>query len=77
MLFDNHATQTAEASLDALWLKAQVITNNIANVETPGFKASTVTFEEVLRRASSGDGKTGAKICLPSSKTNSRSVPAG
>ena len=62
MLFDNHSTQTAEASLDALWLKTQVIANNIANVETPGFKASTVSFEEVLRKASSTEGKTATEL---------------
>ncbi len=61
MLFDNHATQTGEASLDALWLKTQVITNNISNVETPGFKASSVRFEEVLKRASAQNGNSYGK----------------
>lgn len=52
MLFDTHATQTAQASLDALWLKTQVITNNIANSDTPGFKSSSVSFAEVFDKAS-------------------------
>lgn len=56
MLFDNHSTQTAQASLDALWLKTQVISNNMANVDTPGFKASTVSFEEVLSQAAEKRG---------------------
>lgn len=51
MLFDTKNTLTAEASLDSLWLKTQVISNNLANVDTPGFKASNVTFEQSLRNA--------------------------
>lgn len=49
MLFDTRATQAGQASLDALWMKTQVIANNLANVDTPGFKASSVSFEETLR----------------------------
>ena len=49
MLFDNYSTQAAKASLDSLWLKTQVISNNLANVDTPGFKARNVSFEQVLR----------------------------
>lgn len=51
MLFDTKTTLTAESSLDALWIKTQVISNNLANVDTPGFKASNVTFEQALRNA--------------------------
>lgn len=52
MMFDNYATRAGEASLDALWMKTKVITNNLANVDTPGFKASSVGFEQVLREKS-------------------------
>lgn len=53
MLFDTAATQAAEASLDALWMKTQVISNNLANADTPGFKQSAVTFEAALDSARS------------------------
>ena len=36
-----------EKGLDASWLRSQVIANNIANVETVGFKTSSVEFESV------------------------------
>ncbi len=52
MLFDTVATTTAEASLDSLWTKTQVIGNNMANVDTPGFKASSVEFAQVLSEKS-------------------------
>jgi flagellar basal-body rod protein FlgB len=46
------ALQTIEIgkiALDGSALRAAVIANNIANVDTPGFKRSEVRFEEALR----------------------------
>jgi flagellar basal-body rod protein FlgB len=37
-------------SLDALAMRQRVTADNVANVDTPGFKASEVRFENVLRR---------------------------
>lgn len=39
-----------ERSLDYLWQRQQVTMNNIANNDTPGFKAKFVTFEDSLRQ---------------------------
>lgn len=36
-------------ALSGSWMKNNAITNNIANVNTPGYKRQTVNFEEVLR----------------------------
>lgn len=49
MRFDNVTAQAMQKSLDALWLKTKVISNNISNYETPGYKSLEVSFEEVLR----------------------------
>lgn len=38
-----------EKSLDYLWEKQRVTLNNLANNETPGFKAQYVTFEEEFK----------------------------
>lgn len=35
--------------MDFLWTKQTTILDNIANVETPGYKAKYVTFEESLQ----------------------------
>lgn len=35
--------------LDAAWLRNEVIADNIANAETPGFKRSFVEFESLLQ----------------------------
>lgn len=40
-----------QKGLDAAWLKNKVIANNIANVDTPGFKASDVSFESAFKAA--------------------------
>lgn len=49
-----------EKMLDYLWGRQTVTLNNIANVDTPGFKSQYVTFEDELRsrikNAASGQG---------------------
>lgn len=40
-----------EKALDAAWLRNRVISNNIANVDTPNYKAYRVEFEEILKNA--------------------------
>jgi flagellar basal-body rod protein FlgB len=51
----------AQKSLDALWLKQKVISSNIANIDTPGYKSRAVKFEELLKsalkRTASGAGR--------------------
>jgi flagellar basal-body rod protein FlgB len=42
--------QVMEKGLDVASLRHRVISNNIANVATPGFKKSKVTFEEYLAK---------------------------
>lgn len=37
-----------QQALDASWLRNEVIANNIANADTPGYKRKTVKFEEFL-----------------------------
>lgn len=38
-------------SIDFLWSKQGCIADNLANVETPGYKTKYVTFEEALQDA--------------------------
>ncbi len=62
-LFDN--INLLEKGLDASWTKNKVITNNIANNDTPGFKASHVEFESVFKNALEDDGGFRAKTTRP------------
>ncbi len=44
----------AQKSLGALWAQQRLITENIANVSTPGYKARHLSFEAYLRGAMNG-----------------------
>ena len=50
-----------QQGLSAAWTRNAVIRNNIANVETPNFKASEVEFETLMARAIESGGFQGAK----------------
>lgn len=41
--------------LDAVWLRQKVISNNIANSETPGYKRLNVEFEDLLKNLVEGN----------------------
>ena len=45
-----------EKSLGFLWTKQAAILDNIANAETPNYKAKVVTFEDSLRVQLERDG---------------------
>lgn len=40
-----------DKAADASWIRNEAISNNIANVDTPGYKRQDVNFEEQLRKA--------------------------
>ncbi|MCL2169439.1 MAG: flagellar basal body rod protein FlgB [Defluviitaleaceae bacterium] len=46
-----HFTNILGAGMHGATVRGAVLTNNIANVDTPGFKRSVVTFEDQLERA--------------------------
>jgi len=50
-----------QKGLSASWTRNAVIRNNIANVETPNFKASDVEFETIMAQALSGSGFQGRR----------------
>lgn len=46
----NNSSFMLEQSMRFLWTKQTAILDNISNVETPEYKAKSVTFEETLTR---------------------------
>ena len=48
-LFASNSMLMLEKSMDFLWTKQAAVLDNIANAETPNYKAKVVTFEESLR----------------------------
>lgn len=49
-LFSDISSVTAKAALNGLSLKQQAISRNIANIDTPGYQAEVVDFQETLTR---------------------------
>ena len=50
-MFDSVTSVAMKSALDALSLRQRVIADNIANVNTPGFRAGRVQFEDALANA--------------------------
>ncbi|PIE77307.1 MAG: flagellar basal body rod protein FlgB [Clostridiales bacterium] len=46
---DFNSIDMQRRALDASWLRQRVLSNNIANVDTPGYKRQDVDFESMLR----------------------------
>lgn len=47
---------------DASWKRNEVIANNIANVDTPGYKRKDVEFESFLMAALTGDNSLDKRV---------------
>jgi flagellar basal-body rod protein FlgB len=63
-----------QKGLSAAWQRNTVIRNNIANSETPGFKASDVRFESLFAEAVNSTQETGGFV---GRKTNARHIDIG
>src|SRR3974377_1899269 len=57
---------TALSALDANETAIDVVGNNLANMNTPGFKASTVQFRDMMSQSSAqGDAQIGYGVEAP------------
>jgi len=61
-LLGDTPNRVLKLGMDVATLRHQVIANNIANVDTPYFLASDVSFEAQLRAALAGEGAGGADL---------------
>ena len=61
-----------QRGMDAAWMRQDVISHNIANNDTPGFKAQHVEFESMLQSALTGEGAT-----LQGAVTHKKHIPFG
>jgi flagellar basal-body rod protein FlgB len=65
------------SALDGLALRQRTIANNIANVNTPGYHARRVSFEDALARSvAAGDGRVTAAtgVSLEPTQLNGNNV---
>ncbi|KUK15164.1 MULTISPECIES: flagellar basal body rod protein FlgB [Petrotoga] len=61
-MFDNINFEIIPNTMDALSLRQNVISQNIANYETPGYKRKYVDFENELQKALNEDSKLTLKV---------------
>jgi flagellar basal-body rod protein FlgB len=59
---NNASMELLEKKLDAVWMRQQVISGNIANAATPGYKSKSLEFESLLERRLAGAGKSDQSI---------------
>lgn len=64
------STKVLEKALDGSWMRGEAISQNIANVDTPGYKKKTVSFEQALGEAIDSSGFKGFR-------TDKRHIPIG
>ena len=57
LLFSNNTPKAMKKSLDLMSTRQSMITSNIGNVDTPGFKASEIDFQGQLREALGSKGQ--------------------
>lgn len=53
----NNSIKLTERTLDFLWKRQGIIANNIANQDTPNYKAKLLTFEESVQSQIESVGK--------------------
>jgi flagellar basal-body rod protein FlgB len=60
-VFESVTSVALESALDGLAMRQRAIANNIANVNTPGYQAQRVAFEDALAASvRNGDGRAAA-----------------
>jgi flagellar basal-body rod protein FlgB len=57
LLFSDNTPKAMKKSLDLMSTRQSVITSNVGNVDTPGFKASEIDFQGQLREALGSKGQ--------------------
>jgi len=57
LLYSDNAPKAMKKSLDLISTRQSVITSNIGNLDTPGFKASEIDFQGQLREALGSKGQ--------------------
>jgi len=50
-LFNDNAMNVSKIALNGLSTRQQLISRNLSNVDTPGYRAQQLDFESVLRKA--------------------------
>ncbi len=75
-IFDSPPVNLLEKALEGSSLRHKVISNNIANINTPGYKRMEVSFEEELSSAATNSGnRSGMTLTHPKHLLPPAAVP--
>jgi flagellar basal-body rod protein FlgB len=75
-LFNDPTAKALKTALSGLQMRQQSIANNIANVDTPEYKAQAVNFEDALQAELAGPPKRQPKVqMLGLDTTDGRHIP--
>ena len=79
MFYDSSQFKVLEAGAQLSWLQQQLSTQNIANIETPGFKSKSLSFSGVLNEVqnAAGSPQVGQINATVSSNDEDLSQPNG
>jgi len=58
------ALSASKLALDGMALRQDINSDNIANIDTPGYTAKEVNFEQTLKKAMSGQSTSDLKLLL-------------
>lgn len=75
-MFDSKEFKAMESSMQYLWMKQKVISQNISNYSTPGYKAQSLQFEEVLSSARENAAGQGGKYAYKAKLTTNNRTEA-
>lgn len=66
-----------KSAADASWTREEVLTNNIANVDTPNYKRQDVEFSSYLANALQRSGKNSASLTQRVNNVNYNDLYSG
>lgn len=74
-IFNDKQTLVLEKALDGSFMRQEAINNNLANVDTPGFKRTEVSFQNQLQQFMTGDLPANSTLLLKRTHTKHMQIP--
>ena len=74
MLFDSLDFKAMEAGLNALNVKQQAISQNLSNIDTPGYKSKEVSFKDLLENEMDKDDSSQKKYSFETKVTQTQNT---
>ena len=70
MFYNSSSFKALEGGVQLSWLQQQIANQNIANIETPGYKSRDLSFSAVLEEYENGEKKAQPEITQVNARIN-------